>query len=572
MLSWLFSCGAGARQAARVPRWPRQTRPGPALQVEALETRLVPSLPDNNNVIADALSLGNLAQVRRVTNFAVNDFNDVDMFSFEASANQEAIFAINRPPGDQNLDSYLRLFDSHGVELANSVNQGPGGQDAALAFQLVQAGTYYLGVSAQGNAGYDPVTGNGASPGATVGTYVLTMSSPGALDQTNPANPDGQIGTALVLGNARRTLQLPDQALTDPAGVLMYRFTVSAGQFVAFALDTPRGSHFDPLLRLFDAGGSQLAFNDDGPRPGKGFSLNPYFEYRFAQGGTYYLGVSSYPNYTYDPISGFGVVPGSTGGFTLTLAPHSLALDNNNLLRNAISLGAATQVRRLSNYTINPSTDVDMFRFTAAAGQRVTLAVTPAAHSELAPYLRLFDAAGRELAHSAGRTLTYRFAVRGTYYLGVSGQGNTSYNPLAGGQEELSTTEGNYNVTLTPSGSGTPGDLLPAAPSGQIAGIVYYDQNGDGQRQATEVGEPSHIVLVALNGRGALGDGAPSADSVSGGRFRLTGLQRGRYAVFALPASQFGFQLEKAGAPHVVQLARGQRVAGVSLGLAHYLC
>jgi len=83
------------------------------------------------------------------------------------------------------------------------------------------------------------------------------------------------------------------------------------------------------------------------------------------------------------------------------------------------------------------SRDVDLYRVTLAVGQTLVIdidAQSLAGSSTLDSYLRIFNAAGRQLASnddaagSLDSYLSVRATVAGTYYVGVSGYGNSSYN------------------------------------------------------------------------------------------------------------------------------------------------
>ena len=105
----------------------------------------------------------------------------------------------------------------------------------------------------------------------------------------------------------------------------------------------------------------------------------------------------------------------------------------------------------------NPG-DVDIFSFTAAAGQFVSIDVDAA--SDLDSALRLFDAAGNQIAFSdndpgphegGGPDAAIHFAVpaSGTYYAAVSSAGNGAYDPLDGTGDAGGTSDGGYDLTLT---------------------------------------------------------------------------------------------------------------------------
>jgi subtilisin family serine protease len=82
--------------------------------------------------------------------------------------------------------------------------------------------------------------------------------------------------------------------------------------------------------------------------------------------------------------------------------------------------------------------DVDLYRIRLAAGQSLTVDIDAESlpgGSTLDSYLRVFSATGRQLAFnddaagSLDSVLSFRAAVAGTYYVGVSGYGNGSYVP-----------------------------------------------------------------------------------------------------------------------------------------------
>jgi subtilisin family serine protease len=82
--------------------------------------------------------------------------------------------------------------------------------------------------------------------------------------------------------------------------------------------------------------------------------------------------------------------------------------------------------------------DVDLYRVRLAAGQSLTVDIDAESlpgGSTLDSYLRVFSSTGRQLAFnddasgSLDSFLSFRAAVAGTYYVGISGYGNGSYSP-----------------------------------------------------------------------------------------------------------------------------------------------
>lgn len=122
--------------------------------------------PDENDQISEATSLS-------VGSSVIDDIDhklDVDMYRVYAAAGERVGFDINRI-GDE-LDSRLRLFDGNGLQLAS--NDDDIDDDPRLVYTFSTAGHYYIGVSTQGNDGYDPIDGTGdVNFSSDIGRYSL---------------------------------------------------------------------------------------------------------------------------------------------------------------------------------------------------------------------------------------------------------------------------------------------------------------------------------------------------------------------------------------------------------------
>ena len=101
--------------------------------------------------------------------------------------------------------------------------------------------------------------------------------------------------------------------------------------------------------------------------------------------------------------------------------------------------------------------DVDLFRVSLAAGQRLTIDVAArslATPSTLDSYLRLFDSKGRQLAANddtsgtPDSSLSFTAPKAGVYYVGVSGSGNVNYKPSRAGSGRTGST-GAYQIEFT---------------------------------------------------------------------------------------------------------------------------
>jgi hypothetical protein len=242
------------------------------------------------------------------------------------------------------------------------------------------------------------------------------------------------------------------------ADVDLYSLRLEAGMRLtvdidARSLSTP--STLDSFLRLFDASGRQLAANDDNAG-----STDSLLAVTVSAAGTYYVGISSYGNATYDPRrAGSGRSGDSSGDYAATFTTVAApAADAGDTIASATIVPTAPETRFTGaigdgNYGRR---DVDMYRVTLAAGQRLVIDVDARSlpvPSTLDSVLRVFDASRRQVAFNDDTNGSYdsliAFTPRtaGTYYVGVSGYGNAGYNPALAGFGRSGST-GDYTVVM----------------------------------------------------------------------------------------------------------------------------
>lgn len=242
----------------------------------------------------------------------VNAARDVDLFSVVLAAGQTVEATVRAQADGSPLDSFLRVFDSSGRQLAANDDFG-GTHDSRVSFRATAAGIYYVGVSGYGNAAYSPVTGGGAAAGST-GAYALRLGR-----TAPPLEPNDSLAQASVVtttnGSASLTGLIGDGTYGS-ADVDIFRFALAAGQtLTADIAARTAGSQLDSFLRVFDADGRQLALNDD-----FGGALDSYLEFTAPVAGTYFLGVSGFGNSWYVPTRAGSGQAGSTGSYRLDLA------------------------------------------------------------------------------------------------------------------------------------------------------------------------------------------------------------------------------------------------------------
>ncbi|WP_374090612.1 Ig-like domain-containing protein [Methylomicrobium lacus] len=130
------------------------------------------------------------------------------------------------------------------------------------------------------------------------------------------------------------------------------------------------------------------------------------------------------------------MTPATEVGNTLGEA-QVLAVGNNQSQRILSSIGGALA-----------GLDVDLYRIDVNAGDVLSLGVSGIGNSRL----RVFDANGVQLTaqnYSTSGTAALRWTAPsgGSYYLGISGSGNSTYDPKVSGSGTASTT-GNYTLSI----------------------------------------------------------------------------------------------------------------------------
>ena len=451
------------------------------------------NLPDPNDTISEASSLGAISTTPATVSASISPDTDVNMVSFTVTAGQVVDFDIDTTlNGTGGLGSYIRLFDAQGAQLAfNDDGVAPGenklGFDAYLRYTFATAGTFYLGVSNYNNVNYNAITGDGDTAGGlnSVGSYQLIV-------QALPVDSNDSISEAAQLGAVSSTPITVSASLVTDIDVNMVAFSVTSGQVVDFDIDTalngPGG--LGSYVRLFNAQGQQLAFNDDAAAPGESIvGFDAYVRFTFVTGGTYYLGVSNSNNAQYDPLTGNGDTAGgfnSIGTYQLILKTAAAAVsDPNDAISEASSLGAISTTPLTINATISPDTDVNMVSFIVGSGQVVDFDIDTTLNGAggLGSYIRLFDGQGTQLAFNddgvaPGESrlgfdayLRFTFATAGTYYLGVSNSNNFNYNAVTGDGDTAggSNTVGSYQLIVQALPVDTNDSISEAAQLGAIS-------------------------------------------------------------------------------------------------------
>lgn len=144
-----------------------------------------PATLDAGDTLGTALPVGIPTRIAGRIGDGPAAARDVDLYRVTLRAGQRLVadVAARSLPGSSTLDSYLRLFNDGGMELARNDDFG-GSVDSSLSFRVSIGGTYYVGVSSFDKRLY--AAGSRATKGAATGAYELSISvvSPGSAVAT----------------------------------------------------------------------------------------------------------------------------------------------------------------------------------------------------------------------------------------------------------------------------------------------------------------------------------------------------------------------------------------------------
>ena len=294
-------------------------------------------------------------------------------------------------------DPYLRVFDANG-HLLDFANNGGSGADAMLYFAPTASGKYYLEASANGDRGL------GTYQVSAVQRAIPADDVANDLSTTKTLTPGQSFEGELLTHNDQDWFRI--ELLGQKPYVLSVR-----------ASESGYGTLLDPVLEIRAGDGTLLQTIDNGL-----ISHEPGLSFKPVASGTYYLVVKAADGQT------------DTGSYTLmTRTPddHSDTLAGATALARNVAVDGDIQwsygafgPRAMDSIGIATDIDVDWFKFSAAAGEVLSVAATPTDGSGLSRVLvEVVDSTGRQFAVGDGlettngsATATFRAADAGTYY------------------------------------------------------------------------------------------------------------------------------------------------------------
>lgn len=353
----------------------------------------------------------------------------------------------------------VRLFDSAGNQLASI--SGSTGAYPTLVSGRLPAGTYYLGVSAVGNAAYSVVDRSGVTAGGSTGDYTLTVGlanpDPNGVPQgaflADLLSPDLQDPRLGVFATFVRGSIGSDPNPLNPSGPRVQVGATDVDMFRLVAPDsglltvTTRASSspehqtdgVDTFLRVFDENFNVVSVTN------QFFGKDAAVQFAVARGQVLYVGISAFGNQSYSAGTPFdrASTTGQSGNYDAYFS-----FDNGDDNGTAFTATAAT-VGRTVNSVIgstpsrpllgaeNGSKDVAFYRYVVPTTGLIDLTAT-GARGGLRPVMKLWRLSADRTtitrdADTTGRSarIIARADAGETLYVSVTGEGNDDFKWFA---------------------------------------------------------------------------------------------------------------------------------------------
>jgi hypothetical protein len=422
---------------------------------------------------------------------------DIDLYQVNLVSPGFPAFDLDAVQGGQAFDPVVRLFDAAGNEVVaeddTAGDEYPTLNTATRLAEPLGAGTYFLGVSAFGNAAYVPAGGAGVTAGGSQGDYRVTVAlanpdpngvAAGAL-QVDLTNPDvikagtttaanfvpGTIGSdpnpLTASGEPRIDVGAEDVDFLQVIAPDTGRLTVDVD---AFSSNLPGA--VDSFVVVYDDELTPVALNDDeDPLGGLRDSL---LTVEVVGGARYFVAITTFQNRDFSPTNPFDRAssnPNAVGSYeaylsfdngdangTVGTATRFADADPDADGRVLGRVGADLGVPLLSDAANGGAKDVDFFTFAPTQPGLLEIDVMGDGGFDGAIGMWATDEQGLLVAvadtddtpSSVGVEITDAM-VGNDLFISVTGAGNQGFNPFAPGSGNGGET-GTYTLAVTQRG------------------------------------------------------------------------------------------------------------------------
>lgn len=413
---------------------------------------------------------------------------DVDMFKIVAPDTGTLTADVDAQAyGFQGADSYVAVFDSNFNQITSNGHASVFASNSQVQFNVHIGDTYYVAVTVDANSAFDPTNpyGRATDSTATDTFYNLYLIfNNGNSDGTALLAQQGFIGHPI-----NGSISSTSSSMGANGGfkyVDWYTYTV--GETGLLDLDAVSNTNgFTPNVQLWTLTSDLSAITEIGAATGSGAHLIDELPF----GETVYVSVTGAGNSNFNWYSLGSGTGGQTGNYTLNSTLDSLSqlktLSDSSVQNGTPQTISAGQVvtGNIGQYNglIEGDTAVDLYKFVPTTSGSYDIRTDTSQEGSADTLLRLFDVSGNQLAvndnaSSATTSSFIRYDLQAgqTYYIGVSGSGNSAYNPITG----TGTTDGSTGTYVLALSAATepaitltaPGSIREPMP-GQTATAVF---------------------------------------------------------------------------------------------------
>ena len=410
----------------------------------------------------------------------ISPAGDSDWFRLQVEQGQRyslALAGIEDAEG-QALDPMLSVYDAQGNQLAFN-DDANGTLNSALRYAPTQSGTVFVEARAFNSE--------------ATGRYRIGVSAEAlpADDVGNDASTGGRVSVGrTVTGN-----------IEFEGDYDWYRFSARTGnRYIVSLAGAGEGGLGDPVLRVVDADGNELAANDDSEG-----TLNSRLEFVPRANGNVFIEARGYGE-------------GYSGRYELNVAAERLPRDS---VGNSTSTGGRIRTGQAVSNALDFAGDTDWYRVRLEQGQSYHFTLNGAGDNALSdPLLALYDSSGAQVGmdddggDGLNSYLEFTAPTTGNYYVEARGFGEEAeggYTLTAHAGDVPASIE--TDASLSADGDYREGALFPAGDRDW-----YRVELGEGQSlriamDSATTGEPLGDPFLVLYGP----DGAELARDDDGG-------------------------------------------------------
>ena len=447
-----------------------------------------------------------------------SDLGDLDVDLFAVFVDAGNLFTARVSTENQGTTSSptLKLFSSEGLVITPDRDFTSVYEYEEFNYLAETSNTYYVGISNSSNWSYDPyIEGSGdSSYYGDSGTYNLSLNVDN-VDRLILNEPNdiiiNAINTEIALNREEGDGQLyysqgystlnrigDNSNVAAENDIDLFAVTLNVGDLLVVDIDSLEG--LDAVLTIFDSEGTLIRQKKNAD--GNSVFLADFFA---KTDGIYYLSVSSEGNINYDP----NVEDSGNGGLTsglydiemeAVLGTGEVVEESNDTIFEAtnIELDREGKYEILTTIGDNPNVatrdDVDIYEISLNAGDRFSASLfTEYWTGVYEPVITFFDSACQIIGQDDFRDLESNLdavvETDGIYYLGISGNENSNYNPGVEGSGTGSSS-GAYLLNVNVENA-----LVNNEIDDTIANVVDAVINSDGRyRVSAEIGDNPNLA------------------------------------------------------------------------------